>query len=537
MTTEMLTRLENMWRAGEFEDAYALAGTELAAGSDDPLVYRIAAEARMEARHYAAAGDLLNRALAHNPAEPEALTTLAILLHREGRPDEAVPVFGQVLHDHRNHARAWLGLATSLAVLEAEDAAIESFGHAIAAAPNDAAPLGGVAELHFRAGRNAEALEAARKGLALDPLHPLSNYVSGRLALLEGNADQVREQMETLLAKVRLTPPERQMVLHLLADAQDRLGHIPEAFDAYTKMNAVVIEQNQDRFGPGRPVEDHLAFVERLSRSYLSTPASWRSIPAGSVAPPVQRHIFVLGYPRSGTTLASSVLAALPGVTVLEERRTLMDADFAFLKDDESVARLANLTPQQADEQRQLYWLRVRDDAPDIDNKVLVDMAPLNSIKLPMIRKLFPDARIVVCRRDPRDVVLSCFRQNFRINASTYQMTTLEGAARHYAAVMALLQANLGMTRANFFELNYESFVGDFETHVKAMLIGCGLEWDPRVLDFSAEARKRTLRTASAHQIRSGLFDGSGQWRRYEAQLEPVMPMLEPFIPTTTEIA
>jgi tetratricopeptide (TPR) repeat protein len=530
MTTAMLTQLEGKWRSGDHAGAQALAEAQLARGFAHPLVYRIAAEARMEARRFAEAGALLNQALAYNPAEPEALTTLAMLLHREGRPDEAVTVFGQVLHDHRTHARAWLGLATSLAVLEAEDAALESFGHAAAAAPTDAAPLGGLAELHFRAGRSDEALQAAQKGLEIDPDHPLCNWVLGRLTLSQGQADTVRTRMERLLVRGRMDPAERQMALHLLGDAFDRLERIPEAFNAYTRMNALVIEQNRDRFGPGGPVEDHLGFINRLGHGYASMPQAWKSSPAEVAPSPVRRHIFVMGYPRSGTTLASSVLGALPDVTVLEERRTLMDADFAFLKDDASLARLARLDVAEAEEQRQLYWTRVRDEDPNVDGKVLVDMAPLNSVKLPMLRKLFPGARFVICRRDPRDVVLSCFRQNFRLNASTYQMTTLEGAARHHAAAMAVLEANLGMTRLNYFELNYENFVSDFEQHAQAMFAGCGLEWDPQVLDFATAARQRTLRTASAQQVRSGLFDGSGQWRRYADQLKPVMPILAPFI-------
>jgi hypothetical protein len=162
-------------------------------------------------------------------------------------------------------------------------------------------------------------------------------------------------------------------------------------------------------------------------------------------------------------------------------------------------------------------------------------MSPLNGIKIPMIRKLFPKALIVVCRRDPRDVVLSCWRQSFSINAATYQMTDLEGAARHYCAAMTLMEMSLRLVDGPVHTVDYEHLMVDFEGGARALVEAAGLAWSDEVLNFAKAAQTRALRTASAGQIRGGLFDGRRQWRRYEPWMRTVLPLLQPWVTPTAD--
>jgi tetratricopeptide (TPR) repeat protein len=531
MTPANLPRLEKAWNKGDLKTAYGLALGMASQGVQHPLPLRIAAEAEMNAGRFAAAGDLLNRALRFNPADPDALCALAVLLHREGRVDESLNVFGQVLNLAPNHARGWLWLGLSLAVLDADGEALKALARAADVAPKDPAPRAVTADILLRAGQLDDAGAMADKALKLDPFHPLANCIKGRVELSHRQTEAARSRMERLLVRGRMSLTERHTALQILGDALDRLGRIPEAFSAYGRMNQAIVEQHRQRLGPGGPVEDHLHFIQRLARAYAAAPAvRWSAAPQEIAPSPVRGHVFVLGYPRSGNTLAASVLGALPGAVVLEERPTLADADWAFLRDEEAVARLADLSGDEAEQQRAAYWARVRQDAPEVDGKLFIDMSPMDGVKLPMIRKLFPRARIVVCRRDPRDVVLSCYRQNFRANASTFQMTSLEGAARHFDAAMQLLQDNLarvGAEGTDWFDLSYEPFVADFEANARRLVAFAGEDWNQAALNFSAAASQRKLRTASAQQVRGGLFDGSGKWKPYAAQLQPVMGLLE----------
>ncbi|HEX5649826.1 MAG TPA: sulfotransferase, partial [Steroidobacteraceae bacterium] len=232
----------------------------------------------------------------------------------------------------------------------------------------------------------------------------------------------------------------------------------------------------------------------------------------------------------SGVTLVETILASLPDVRVLEEGATLATADLAFLKDAAALAHLEPLDEALADQARTAYWARVREAVPDVDGKVFVDMSPLYGIKLPMIARLFPQARVVFCRRDPRDVVLSCYRRNFVANALTYQLTSIEAIARHYDAAMRLTERHVTALGLRVHVVEYERLVANFDERTRALAQFVGAEWTDAVRRFERTAAARAISTPSASQVRRGLFDGSGQWRAYRAQLEPVLQVLAPWV-------
>ena len=132
--------------------------------------------------------------------------------------------------------------------------------------------------------------------------------------------------------------------------------------------------------------------------------------------------------------------------------------------------------------------------------------------------------------RDPRDVVLSCFRRNFRANSATYEYATLEGTARHYDAVMRLVTRSLELLPLNVMRVPYAGLVADFDGVTQAMCARLGVPWTPSLRDFGATATARDAGTASAAQVRRGLFNGGGQWRKYETEMAPVLPILEPWL-------
>jgi len=149
---------------------------------------------------------------------------------------------------------------------------------------------------------------------------------------------------------------------------------------------------------------------------------------------------------------------------------------------------------------------------------------------LPLIARLFPDARILFALRDPRDVVFSCFRRRFRINAGMFEFLTLDGAARYYDAVMRMAVACRGVLPLAVHAVRHEAVVADFEGELGRALDFLGAPWNPDVRNFAALARTST-RTLSAPQVARGLnADGVAQWRRYQAQLAPIAPILEPWV-------
>jgi hypothetical protein len=242
------------------------------------------------------------------------------------------------------------------------------------------------------------------------------------------------------------------------------------------------------------------------------------------------RHVFLLGYPRSGTTLVENILASASEVVALEERETLCDTEDVLVANDGTMPDFDAVDPHLLAGLRRKYWERVRSWAGPVEGKVFVDMNPLNGFKLPVIARLFPEARILIMRRDPRDVVLSCFRINFVPSPSAYAYSDLEETARHYDALMRLIELCRERLPLAYHEVRYDRLVADFETTVRAFAAFIGLEWTDQFHAFDRTARTRGVRTASATQVRKGLYDGGGRWRRYRDQLAPVLPMLKPWV-------
>lgn len=519
-------------RSGDHARAVEIASHAGRSGIVHPVLLRIHAEGLALAGHYAEAGQLLNRALALAPNDPPTITDIGRVLVAEGRVAEAIVAFEAAVGVRPDYALAWLELGSAQDINGQLDAARLANERARALLPGNPEAPAALASLAMRRGEFALARTLAGEALAQHPGHAPAELVMAAVDLEEGQSEGARARAQALLDAGTLDERQVQVALALLGDSLDRLGRIQEAFDAYTRMNEATARANASRFGESGRTESHLAFVERLTRWFeRQDRAGWREpAPAQAAPSPVRRHVFLLGYPRSGNTLVENILASLPGVCTLEERPTLAEADGEFLRNEAALDRLPHLDAALAARHREAYWQRVRVELPEVDGRVLVDMAPLNGIKLPMIARLFPDAAIVVCRRDPRDVVLSCFRRHFRVNASTYQMAGLERAARHYDAVMRLVDMHLATLPLRVHVIDYAALVADFDATTRDLAEFLGLPWDESVRDFALTAAGREVRTVSAAQVRRGLYDGTRQWERYREQLAPVLPLLEPWV-------
>ena len=533
------TRLEAMVRdavraqqAGDFAAALAIAQHAAADKLQHPVLLRIQGQALAMAGHYPEAGAMLNRALALDPRDAQTIADIGRVLMAEDRADDAMAAFRAALSVRPDLAELWLELG-ALHELRREDAAADAaFRKAHALLPSAAGPLAAMASVAARNNDPAGVREFAERALRVQPDHAAASLALAGLDFRERRYDEAVARVERLIAAGTLDEQQSLAAYSTLTEALDKLGRYREAFEASARWNEITRRTYAPRFGDGGRVENHLHFMQRLMDWFARQDhARWRQPwDPGDYVSPVKRHVFLFGYPRSGTTLLENILASFPGVRGLEERPTLAAPDWEFLRNDQTLDRLTDLDPDLARAQRAAYWQQVRREVPDVDGNVFVDMGPLYGIKLQLVARLFPDAILVRCRRDPRDVVLSCFKKAFRVNASTYQMTTLEGAARHFDQAMRLTELHLGVLPLPVHVVDYATLVADFDTTTRALAEFVGVPWTEDVRAFERTAAGRSLRTASADQVRRGLYDGTRQWLRYREQLEPVLPILEPWV-------
>ena len=163
----------------------------------------------------------------------------------------------------------------------------------------------------------------------------------------------------------------------------------------------------------------------------------------------------------------------------------------------------------------------------DVTGKLFIDKHPLNTLNLPLIARLFPRAKILFMCRDPRDVVLSCYRRRFNMNPAMYQMLTLDGAAQFYDAVMDSSELARPLLGLNWHEVRYEHLMADFAGQMRAICQFLGIEWLDDMQTFASRVQSRERATPSTAQLARGLDrSGIGHWQHYRAVLEPVQPVL-----------
>ena len=474
------------------------------------------------------ATELFQQALALEPRDPEALVGLAGLARGAGRLSEAVRLCDSAIAAQPSYPEAWLERAFVMHAGGAMAAARECYAQVIGLTPDSAPAHAGLAAVAAREGDRAAGREHALAALAADPDNAIAAAALAELALEDGEAEAARRVIEPLVVRLPHSNPERIQLHSVLGDAYDRLGDTAAAYSAYAQSKTDFAEVHAAQFA-GRP--PHRVWIEAIDAALPALkPALW---PA-SAPPPASAskcHLFVLGYPRSGNTLLENILASLPGVAALEERPTLRAADNAFLAEPATgLALLQALDETAAMAQREAYWLAVTTAGVSSAARGFVDMDPLKGTRLPLIARLFPAARILLLQRDPRDVVWSCFRTNFALTNAAMDFVTLERTARHYAAMMTLIEHARAHLPLTVHEVSYENLVRDFDAETQAICQFAELNWSEDLRRFDRTARQRGVSTARAGQVRKGLYDGSGQWRPYAEYLVPVLPILAPWI-------
>lgn len=465
-------------------------------------------------------------ALALAPRDPAALVGMAKVLRQRGLLRDAVLHCDAAIRVRPDYADAWLERGFVLASGGSMAAARDCYLRVIALDPAQPDAYAGLASILARDGDSAKARAHAAQALAADPGNAIASAALATIEIEAGQPTTARDLLMPLVAQLDAPSADRIMLNGLLGDACSKLGAADAAYSAFAAAKADFATLNAARYQGRAPHYQFIAGIaQALARYEFAASARPEQPPLAAT-----KHLFLLGYPRSGTTMVENALASLADVVALEERPTLGDADVDFLAQPGGLERFAMLDDAALQPYRAAYWQRVAQAGVAAHGRCFVDMDPLKATRLPLIARLFPEARVIVMRRDPRDVVWSCFRTQFALTNAALDFTTLASTARHYAAMMELVERARERLPLNLHVIHYETLVRDFDTETRAICAFAGLDWSDDMRQFAATARQRGVATASAGQVRKGLYDGSGQWLPYARYLEPVLPILAPWI-------
>ena len=314
-----------------------------------------------------------------------------------------------------------------------------------------------------------------------------------------------------------------------LATACDRQGWYAEALQALHDAHAAQLRIAQEVVPELMPPHTHPLAMTDIRVDRVTYP-TWKPLPA---LPDTHQPVFVVGFPRSGTTLLEQMLDAHPDFRSMDERAFIHELSEAMeLAGQHYPDGLADLSASEAGQLRAIYFRRVRQVVPDLGARQLVDKNPLNMLCLPMIMRLFPRSPIILCLRHPCDVLLSCYMQSFRSPAFMVLCSSLQRLAEGYVQAFEQWQHHVEVFSPHLLEWRYESVVSHFEENVARLGAFLDIEDAAPMARFSEHARgKRFISTPSYAQVAQGISNQAvGRWQAYRDQFEPVLPLLRPLM-------
>ena len=526
----------------------------------------------LQRRQFDAAVSLLQQAVLARPDYVDAIVNLGYGLNATGRFEAAVEQYEQALTIGPATAPLLSNLGGSLQQLGRYADAIERFEAALKLQPDLHESRRSLADALLKSGRVSDALREIRKATASGQLSLAMQVSLGNILSADGQTDAaIRSFKQVLRAN-----PNAQDVRENLAKALRKAGKSEEAVKldqknarAWHSMSAVsanaldandvdtilALQTDTDIAPESRML---LAFAldrhfeksgqhDKAAAQFLSANKTTRAeldydidkdlstfeilksefdaefIKRWSITTPIEKSpIFIVGMHRSGSTLVEQILASHPNVFAAGELSLLTTTIAAtFPATERSV--YTRVLENSSTELFQAVAKNYVDGLPKVAAGFITDKMPHNFLNIGTIRILFPNARIVHCRRDPRDTCFSIFKNLFGTHPYTFDLAELAHYYNAYASLMDHWDTTLP---GQIHHVDYETMIDEQEKTTRALLDACGLEWDPACLDF--HKHERAIATISVSQVRQPVYRGSiGAWKPYEKMLQPLLKILD----------
>jgi hypothetical protein len=314
----------------------------------------------------------------------------------------------------------------------------------------------------------------------------------------------------------------------------DRQGRYDEAMTAFLEAKKLLATDAPPLLAQLQLISNHL----NQMRNNLSAEMLQRWFDSGQALQPPHRLAFLCGNARSGTTLLEQTLDSHPDIISAEESTVFHDDAYAWLRRGipPQTAMLPGLDAAQTGTLRQSRENYFRSMelflGKPIGDRLLIDKNPSISVLIPAFIRIFPETKLLVALRDPRDVCLSCFMQAyFPVNKASVAYLTLEGTVESYTRVMGIWRTLAPLVKNPFLEVRYEDVVDDLESVARKTLDFLGVPWDERVLRFDEHARQKRVRSPTYADVTKPVYKRAiGRWRNYQKYLEPHLEKLEPFV-------
>ncbi len=394
--------------------------------------------------------------------------------------------------------------------------------------PDNSEALGNLSSIEEKQNNLTLATQYAEKALALNPRNFIARLTLSNIHFRNENyTSAIEELIPTLNSAQNLTPINYSLAVGGIAQAYDKMKQYPQALDHYKKSNDALMFVYKQQFSKATSIYSPQNIIHAESCIAGFDFSNWKVDSETSYPAPV----FLLGFPRSGTTLLDQMLASHSKITTLEEKETLYDIYSEYPITKNNLQRLATMSPQQLEKYRTDYWQKVAQYSDFEGGGILVDKLPLNSIMLIYIYRLFPNAKIIFAVRDPRDVVISCLQQRFSMNQAMFQFLDLETTVNYYRNVMALIQTCRQKFQLSIQLQKYEELILDFRSSLESLFDFIGVDWEDNVKNYRQKAQRKIINTPSNKQVVKPLYTSSiSKWKNYAPYMKGQLSNLEEWV-------
>ena len=571
--------LFELHRAGDYRTLLERTRALLEINPDELALHSLSGSACLELEEYDAAIRSYQAALSIKPDFTKIHNSLGIAFLRSGQLKEAAGSFHNAVRYDSQYAQAWFNLGivyenrqrlpeaagyykkatllnpvyyqafSSLAKvlweLREPVQVVEYFEKALVVKEDYLPAHLGLMRFLEQSNQHEQLREAVSRARNALGEHVMVRFYEGILADIEGKHAEARSLLENIAIEPADAPTRHseRMRLARLTRICDRLNDTVSAIHYAQGANDLSQELSAAR---GIDKTRFLQFVENRRRYFIAgNVGRWPDFTSGDGLqvrprtrdesfPGRESPVFIIGFPRSGTTLVDTILRGHPSINVTEETDAVARmVNQLSGQSDERLENLANISDRDVEGFRKTYLDGLaRHAKPGDGNAVLVDRFALNIIYAGEIVRLFPQARFILLLRHPADCVLSCFMQTFYETSANASFFTLEDSAHLYDRVFGLWRQYADLLELNMIQVRYEDLIADVEAACRPILDFLGTSWHPGLLEHERTARDRSyIGTASYNQVTQPLYsEATDRWRRYQRDMQSVLPVLEPWI-------
>ncbi len=516
-----------LYNQGRMREVHEHTNALLRQYPDTLLLHIFSGVASINLGYIDAAIERFNSALRIDPNNVQAHNNLGGALKQKGNLSSAIACYQKALQIEPDNADLHNNLGIALAESGDVTAAQKSYQRALDINPDNFKFITSLCDLYEKTNDLtglSDILSKSKNSTAADNANVL--YYAALLAFREKAYERAKATLDRI-DPISLIKKRVIAFYELKGKLFDKIGLYDDAFSAFSDMNAQAIKS------PAFKQNDPDDYFARISSFLAELKAAPKLLPNdGANSPASNAPCFLVGFPRSGTTLLDTILRSHSQIVVAEEKpmvaavRHEMDTPY-------QLSDLENLDPDKRSFLQSQFFAELDKHIDNRDiNQICIDKLPLNALDAPLIEATFPKAKFILAIRHPYDCILSCYMQYFKLNPQMANMVDLKRIVDFYCIVMEtwwLSQKRYGL---DFHMIRYEDLVVDMPTEIEKLLQFLGLEWETSLTDYQKTALKRgKINTPSYSQVVQPLYkDASYRWKNYQSHFEAYNDQIHPWI-------